>query len=427
MHNEDHGKQATAIELMSRQTITRRALLQSTGAGAILCALKPSSICQASQVTSTQRIKITEPFQGAILDHRHGKQLADSLTIRVSGEVHADGPVTINGAPCRREANQFEAHIPLGAHETELVAAVGQGTDRSEDRVRVVWNRYSVPRYRFAIDDNSFLFRDIAQKKYKSLFDCFYLKNLRDLHEKYGTKFVLNCFYVTADGAELPKPGDFTLAQFPDRYKGQWHDTADWLKLAFHAYANMPARPYQDATASKIIHDMDLVGDEIRRFAGEETYTPTTCIHFGMTPRSALKPLYDHGVRVLSTDFYHKRPPKPLKGHWDINQELPDDISEYCATHDAWKDFDSGIVISMIDIVCNKVAAKDTTGLLKSLTENPLRSEIMDLFTHEQYFWPFYPHYVPDHWQRIEAAIRFVSEHGYQPVFFHEGLLGGRV
>jgi hypothetical protein len=50
----------------------------------------------------------------------------------------------------------------------------------------------------------------------------------------------------------------------------------------------------------------------------------------------------------------------------------------------------------------------------------------MDLFTHEQYFWPFYMNYVPDHPQRVETAIRWVTERGYKPVFFHEGFLGGR-
>jgi predicted metal-dependent phosphoesterase TrpH len=49
----------------------------------------------------------------------------------------------------------------------------------------------------------------------------------------------------------------------------------------------------------------------------------------------------------------------------------------------------------------------------------------MDLFTHEQYFWDFYPHYIPDHFARLETAIRWVAERGYEPVLFHEGFLGG--
>jgi hypothetical protein len=37
-------------------------------------------------------------------------------------------------------------------------------------------------------------------------------------------------------------------------------------------------------------------------------------------------------------------------------------------------------------------------------------------------FWPF----LPDHFQRLDTAIRWATEHGYAPVFFHEGLLGGK-
>ncbi len=70
--------------------------------------------------------------------------------------------------------------------------------------MRVVWDRRSVPRYRFSIDDNSFFPRDIAQKQYASLFDCFYLKMLRDLHTKYGVKFTVNIYYTTGDDFSLP-------------------------------------------------------------------------------------------------------------------------------------------------------------------------------------------------------------------------------
>ena len=64
---------------------------------------------------------------------------------------------------------------------------------------------------------------------------------------------------------------EFTLRDFPDRYKGEWRDNSDWLKLAFHAYANKPDRPYQNAAPEKMIADYDLVTEQIIRFAGEET------------------------------------------------------------------------------------------------------------------------------------------------------------
>ena len=56
--------------------------------------------------------------------------------------------------------------------------------------------------------------------------------------------------------------------------------------------------------------------------------------------------------------------------------------------------------------------------------DSPDTAEIIDLLTHEQYFWPFYKNYIPDHAKRMETAARFVTEHGYEPVFFHEGFLG---
>jgi hypothetical protein len=44
--------------------------------------------------------------------------------------------------------------------------------------------------------------------------------------------------------------------------------------------------------------------------------------------------------------------------------------------------------------------------------------------THEQHFWPFYSSHVPDHFERLDIAFRWVTDNGYKPVFFHEGFLG---
>jgi hypothetical protein len=63
--------------------------------------------------------------------------------------------------------------------------------------------------------------------------------------------------------------------------------------------------------------------------------------------------------------------------------------------------------------------------VLDPLSRQPDPKDTVNLLTHEQYFWPFYSGYLPDHPQRVEAAIRWATEHEYQPVLFHEGLLGG--
>ena len=262
--------------------------------------------------------------------------------------------MTVNGVACRREGNRFEADVPL-REPGDRPGRRGRGRAAAGKRTasRVVWDRYSEPRYRFSIDDNSFFLRDIAQKNYTSLFDCFYLKRLRDLHEKYGTKFTVNIYYVAADDVKFPTDADFRLPQFPDRYKGEWRDNAHWLKLAFHAYANMPDRPYQDAPPEKLIADLDLVAAEIHRFAGEETYAPPTVIHWGMTRHSAFKPLYSRGVRALSGYFRQER--RQVRHQLQLGRR-PLRVSS--ANTDAWKDFESGIVFSRVSIVCNTRAGR---------------------------------------------------------------------
>jgi hypothetical protein len=386
----------------------RRTFLQA-GAGCAAAAWLGGRPIEAAGDAKT--LKILSPFHGAVLNRRHGEACCGGLKIHVLGQAPPDWRVTVNGTPAVRSGANFDAAIDLRDKETDLVA-VGEGNGRrGEDRVRVVWDRNSFPRYRFSIDDNSFFLRDVAQKKYASLFDCFYLDTLRKLHKKYGAKFVLNIYYTTADG--------FDITQFPDRYKPEWKDNADWLRLAFHAWADKPDRPYQEAAPEKLTADFDKVAEQIRRFAGEPTYTPPTVIHWGMVRPAALKPLYERGVRVLS-GFFRKN----AQGRYDVNYEIDDARSEYLSTHDALKDFGSGIVFSTVDIVCNNVPVEKTVPTLAPLTKDPNTAEIMDLFTHEQYFWPFYRNYVPDHAQRLDAAIRFATEQGYKPVFYHEGFLG---
>ncbi len=393
---------------MNERVTTRRVFLKAAATGVAGAVLRSPKLASGEP---SPPLSIEEPFHGAVLNLRHGEEMEAGLKIRVSGRAPLHDAVTVNGARAQREGTRFRAQVTLQQRETE-VSAVSQGNfGRQEHCIRVFWDRYSQPRYRFSIDDNSFFLRDIARKDYASLFDCFYLKHLRELHSKYGTRFVLNIYYTTGDG--------FELRQFPDRYRGEWRENSAWLRLAFHAYANEPARPYQYAPASQLTADLDQVAEEIIRFAGEETYSPPTVIHWGMVQPNALKPLYERGVRVLSG--YFRRP----NGIWDVNYLLDDARSEYLSRHDALMDFDSGIAFSRVDIVCNSTPVDRIIPTLEPLTRDPNQAEIMDLFTHEQYFWPFYSNYIPDHFERLDVAIRWVTERGYKPVFFHEGFLGG--
>ena len=230
---------------MNREWNGRRHFLKTAGlgAGGLLLGM-PTAFADSAASTNAKGPRIETPFHGAVLNRRHGTKVADGMIVRVAGRAASGEKVTVNGRPARRSGQQFEADVVLRGKETPITAIATDVSGRvQKDTVRVVWDRYSRPRYRFTIDDNIFFLRDIAQKRPKSLFDCFYLKILHDLHEKFGAKFSLNIFYTTGD--------DFSLPDFPDCYKGEWRDNSNWLKLAFHAHANLPDRPYQDAPPEK--------------------------------------------------------------------------------------------------------------------------------------------------------------------------------
>lgn len=391
--------------------VPRRSFLQTIAVGAAAAAVGGAT--RVSRAAAPP-LSIDEPFHGAVLNRRHGTPLDAGLKIPVSGQAPPDTEVTVNGQPARRAGARFTAEVVLRERETDIVALTDSRFGRQEHRIRVVWDKNSFPRYRFSIDDNIYFLHDIFRNKYRSLFDCFFLKGLRETNRKYGTKYTVNIFYLddyADDGFQLP--------QFPDRYKSEWRDNADWLKLAFHAYSNKPDRPYQYAPPQKLIADLDLVAGEIHRFAGEEAYAPPTIIHWGMVQPAALRPLYERGVRVLSGYF------RKLNGvNYDVNYLLDEARSEYLSRHDALKDFDSGIVFAHTDIVVNGTPLEKIVPALAPLAEDPNQAEIMDLLTHEPQFWPTCKYYVLDHFQRLDTALRFVTEHGYKPVFYHEGFLG---
>ena len=64
---------------MSHNELSRRSLLQSAAAGAAL-GLWSSAGELGVAVETANPVIITDPFHGAVLNHRHGKQTANGLT-----------------------------------------------------------------------------------------------------------------------------------------------------------------------------------------------------------------------------------------------------------------------------------------------------------------------------------------------------------
>ena len=100
--------------------------------------------------------------------------------------------------------------------------------------------------YRFSLDDNIWVFRDLARGRYHSIFEHPYLSFLREIHEEFHSKIQLNVYYETEG---------FCLSQMPDSYKGEWEENADWLRLSFHARADDPPSPYEKSGYAELFAD----------------------------------------------------------------------------------------------------------------------------------------------------------------------------
>ena len=366
-------------------------------------------------------LRIDQPFQGAVL-HPRLKDLVTNGKIRVSGEAPPDAAVAVNGIACRRNGGAFEAEIELRQRVNEItVKSQSPSGEVQEAKVTVLWLKNSVSRYRFTIDDTLFFLREIHRNGYKSLFEDEFLGNLQRLHRKYGMKVALNLFYESSGDKEhlTAEREHFDLSQFSDRYKSEWRDNANWLRLSFHARREHPGEPYKNASVETLIADFVEIEREIKRFAGEETYLPATVVHFGTIRPDTYKPLAEHGVTALS-GYFTRRP----NGDYYVNYQMDGPRSDYLNRHDFLLDVDSGIVFSKIDLVANLVPLQEIVPTLEKVIADPNTAEFVDLLTHEQYFWPFYKNHLPDHWDRLDCAFAFLNERGYKPVFMNDPPLG---
>lgn len=363
---------------------------------------------------------ITEPRHGAVLNLHHGRSTDGGLEIVVEGSANLLNAVSVNGAPAARAGTRFSAPVFLREGETEITAVTQSPSGTRRHSIRVLWDRIPYQRYGFFIDDNSFFLTDIARNRYRSIFDCFYLKQLKELHDRYGTKFVLNLFYRNDHDKDR-----FTLAEFPDIYKCEWEDNAPWLRLSFHAYSEFPDRPYQYAPGETLANHYDLVRDQIVRFASERVFAPPSVIHWAMATSTGLQALAERGVKMLSGMFLNSRTAvgASADSRPDIGYSLDIERSEYLARHSVLYDFDYEIYFVRVDLCCNldtkEALAKQLAA--RFAAKNP---DFISMATHEQYSFPFYANYIPDHFDRMETAIRIVTERGYKPVFHHEGFSG---
>ncbi|MBO3803070.1 MAG: hypothetical protein JTT11_04230 [Candidatus Brockarchaeota archaeon] len=364
-------------------------------------------------------IRITDPIDGAILNRHDGKQAKGGLEIAVKGIAPWKSKVTVNGVEAKVSrdgcgfCDRFECNIVLEERVNGIAARAESGQGASSDEITVYWDKDSFKRYRFSTDDNILFLKDLAAnaQKYSSIFDNGYMAFWREMHDKYGLKVQFNIYYQTEG---------FNLSQMPDKFKPEWKENSDWIRLTFHALQNDPPNPYVKASYQEVLRDFNLVTKEIARFAGKELLSPFTTIHWGEATLEGCKALRDSGIIglvgyfVLNSDIG-----KPVVSYY-----LDEEKTRYLGGRDYWKDTKAGLFFIKHDLVINLVEPEDIGPTLDSIASNPHRSELMEVMIHEQYFHPELELYEPDAKERVVATLDWLAKNGYKSIFYEEGFLG---
>ena len=365
-------------------------------------------------------LEITNFRDGAILNRHNGTETEEYLEIKIEGLANPQAYVTVNGVPAQRRDRQFSASVRLTEKVNKITAVSNDYFGERTLTITVMWDKKSFKRCHFFFDDCCFFLRSIAQTRPASIFDEMFLGRLKKIHDKYDSKFLLNLFF-TDDHHK-----DFTLADFPADYKAEFQANKDWLQLSFHARSEFPDRPYQHADAEKLGADYDEVYNEVCRFAGAECFTPPMVIHWAMTNPENFHALQERGTRNLSGGFLGGVVSVTEKPHsvevTDIGYYYEQDVARYLrdagpVMYDRFYDITLGTGF----VCCNYDSIETLNRKFANLSPD---RDIISLMSHEQYSFPDYFNYIPDHLDRVEEACRLAAAHGCTPAWFSKGIWG---
>ena len=84
----------------------------------------------------------------------------------------------------------------------------------------------------------------------------------------------------------------------------------------------------------------------------------------------------------------------------------------------------TGMIFVTCDEVVNSYSLEDVPKVLDVQEQSPHTCELIELLIHEQYFRKELFNYQPEITDKVIAALEWVTERGYEPCFWCEGLLG---
>ncbi len=363
-----------------------------------------------STFEKTQPLAFLSPINGDCVNARDGRMVGETLWVHVKVAAPAGSEVFVNRQRLTAADGVYEGAVPLTGRRTLLTAedrTHGTGTE-----ITVLHLPQAVGKYRISSDDNILFLKDLTahREEYRSIFENPYLAVYKKAHDLYGAKVQLNLFYEFCPSEALfssPDRSYFNLSMMTDRFKEEFRANADWLKLAFHARKEMPPAPYRNATAEEITRDCIAVCREIVRFAGAESLSDSTTVHFGEATREGVRALRALGLRSL-TGYFEKHHGKPLVAYYTEG-----DLTDHIGARDFWYDAETDMFFGRIDRVLNLGSLSEIMEEVPRIAADPHRGGFVSLMIHEQYFYSDYSRYLADFEARVLEPCRYLFENGY--------------
>ncbi|MBQ7290449.1 MAG: hypothetical protein IJW76_01850 [Clostridia bacterium] len=249
----------------------------------------------------------------------------------------------------------------------------------------------------FTVDDNIWCLKELSQGNYESIFSHPYLAVYKRLHERFGVKVQLNLFY---------EENGFDLSQMTARFRVEWEDNADWLKLSYHALHH-DITSYENVTYKTMYEECAKTNREIIRFAGEASLAKSTTIHFCKCSGEGISALKECGY-------------EGLLGLYGTQEQLR--IS-YGLSEEACKRLQGGELLKVngvwhlgIDIVLNRFCTQEILKMLDALKTH----EVVSVMIHEQFFYPHYRSYQADFEEKLAKTFEKLLTFGYESRFAEE-------
>ncbi len=143
---------------------------------------------------------------------------------------------------------------------------------------------------KFSIDDATEILMDISYNDYESIFDSDRMSLLKQMHDKYDLDVTLFLF---------ENLGSYSLADFSDKYKDEFIDNSDWLKLGWHGIDDGSPEDCGYA-GDELVQSYINTTNEIIRFAGKKSLSKELRVHYWYTDGSTLiKYLSQNGITGL--------------------------------------------------------------------------------------------------------------------------------